>query len=264
MKNSKSSSSVKFTFFSGILFALLLATAGGASAACPKTVDMVARGITYKYKLTDDVAGNPDKLSQALNALKKIRDGDGYMEVPGVAPTNGTMPWEVASDVWIARGMSQQDQSTKPWIDMFQCQLDSLKGKTVTTSIPGNQREKDRDRKPKSQGGEDDHAPLIVGQCIRIKQAGTGVGDAYKRIYNDCAVPVAVQFCLEAPGAINECLNRNRYGLSDVIRPHKSQLTADAIEGPWTAWFFTCDMSNPKKQACIVPQDIAGSGVQRR
>ena len=54
-----------------------------------------------------------------------------------------------------------------------------------------------------------------------------------------------------------------RYGLSDVIPAKKSQLTADAIQGPWTAWFFVCDMSNPKKHRCLVPKDIAGAGAFR-
>ncbi|WZB61723.1 hypothetical protein WJ970_32920 [Achromobacter xylosoxidans] len=68
---------------------------------------------------------------------------------------------------------------------------------------------------------ENDHAPYISGKCVRIVQSGKGVSDAYKRIQNDCAMPVAVTFCLEAPGPINQCLNPLRYGLSDVI-PAKS------------------------------------------
>ena len=54
---------------------------------------------------------------------------------------------------------------------------------------------------------ENDHAPYISGKCVRIVQSGKGVSDAYKRIQNDCAMPVAVTFCLEAPGPINQCLN---------------------------------------------------------
>lgn len=110
---------------------------------------------------------------------------------------------------------------------------------------------------------ENDHAPYIASKCVRIVQAGTGVGSAFKRIHNDCGVPVSVAFCLEAPGPIHQCLNRNRYGLSDIIAPGKSQLTADAIDGSWSAWFFVCDMSHPKKQACLVPQDLAGAGPFR-
>ncbi len=110
---------------------------------------------------------------------------------------------------------------------------------------------------------EDDHAPYISRKCVRIIQSGKGVSDAYKRIQNDCGKPVAVTFCLEAPGPINECLNPLRYGLSDVIPAQKSQLTADAIQGPWTAWFFVCDMSNPKKHRCLLPKDIAGGGAFR-
>jgi hypothetical protein len=116
------------------------------------------------------------------------------------------------------------------------------------------------ENKPKK---DDQNAPFIAGKCVRIVQAGKGISDAYKRIYNDCRVPVSVLFCLEAPGAINECLNRNRYGSSDIIPSKKSQMTADAIQGPWTAWYFVCDMSDPKKYRCLVPKDIAGSAPHR-
>lgn len=110
---------------------------------------------------------------------------------------------------------------------------------------------------------DDRRAPFIAAKCVRIVQAGKGISDAYKRIYNECRVPVMVLFCLESPGAINECLNRNRYGSSDTIPSKKSQLTADAIQGPWTAWYFVCDMSDPKKYHCLVPNDMAGSAPHR-
>ena len=110
---------------------------------------------------------------------------------------------------------------------------------------------------------ERDHAPFVPAKCVRIAQGGKGVADAFKRITNHCATPVMVAFCLEAPGGINECLNPSRYGLSDVIAPRKTQVTADAIQGAWTAWYFVCDMSNPKKQTCLPPKDIAGAGAFR-
>lgn len=117
--------------------------------------------------------------------------------------------------------------------------------------------------RPSATKQEDDHAPYISRKCVRIVQGGKGVADAYKRIQNDCGTPVTVAFCLEAPGPINECLNPLKYGLSDVIPARKSQLTADAIQGPWTAWSFVCDMSNPKKQTCLPPKNIAGGGAFR-
>lgn len=139
----------------------------------------------------------------------------------------------------------------------------TLTGKDPAQSDLASNADKQQADKAKGKQKENDHAPYVARKCVRIVQNGKGVGSAYKRIHNDCSVPISVQFCLEAPGPINQCLNRNRYGLSDVIAPGKSQLTADAIEGSWSAWFFVCDMSNPKKRACLVPKDIAGGGAFR-
>ena len=101
-----------------------------------------------------------------------------------------------------------------------------------------------------------DHAPFIAGACVKIQQNGRGVSSAYKKIINNCAVPVVVLFCLEKSSAINECRNRVRYGSSDRIAPGKSQITADAIEGAWNAYYFVCDVHDPQRAACITPRLI--------
>lgn len=172
------------------------------------------------------------------------------------------------ADLVINREPPNFADTITPRLKVYQCHRDagwpsasdsaSPRGKTPisTTAAPAGAR-------PQAPAQENDHAPYISGKCVRIVQSGKGVSDAYKRIQNDCAKPVAVTFCLEAPGPINQCLNPLRYGLSDVIPAKKSQLTADAIQGPWTAWFFVCDMSNPKKHRCLVPKDIAGAGAFR-
>lgn len=128
--------------------------------------------------------------------------------------------------------------------------------------IATNDKSAEGDRQSKNKT-ESDRAPYIATKCVRIVQGGQGVADAYKRIKNDCSTPVTVVFCLEAQGGINECLNPRRYGLSDVIPPHRYQMTADAIQGPWTAWYFVCDMSNPKRQTCLSPKEIAGAAPFR-
>lgn len=101
-----------------------------------------------------------------------------------------------------------------------------------------------------------DHAPFINGTCVKILQNGRGVSSAYKKIVNNCAVPVVVLFCLEKSSAINECRNRVRYGSSDKIASGKSQITADAIEGAWNAYYFVCDVHDPKRSSCITPKVI--------
>ena len=92
-----------------------------------------------------------------------------------------------------------------PRLKVYQCHRDagwpsasdsaSPRGKTPisTAAAPSGAR-------PQTPAQENDHAPYISGKCVRIVQSGKGVSDAYKRIQNDCAMPVAVTFCLEAPG----------------------------------------------------------------
>ena len=116
------------------------------------------------------------------------------------------------ADLVINREPPNFADTITPRLKVYQCHRDagwpsasdsaSPRGKTPisTAAAPSGAR-------PQTPAQENDHAPYISGKCVRIVQSGKGVSDAYKRIQNDCAMPVAVTFCLEAPGPINQCLN---------------------------------------------------------
>ena len=109
------------------------------------------------------------------------------------------------ADLVINREPPNFADTITPRLKVYQCHRDagwpsasdsaSPRGKTPisTAAAPSGAR-------PQTPAQENDHAPYISGKCVRIVQSGKGVSDAYKRIQNDCAMPVAVTFCLEAPG----------------------------------------------------------------
>ena len=171
------------------------------------------------------------------------------------------------ADLVINREPPNFADTITPRLKVYQCHRDagwpsasdsaSPRGKTPisTAAAPSGAR-------PQTPAQENDHAPYISANACASSKAAKAcrTRTSGSRTIARCPWPSRSALKRRADQPMPE---------SPQVWPQrrhtrqKSQLTADAIQGPWTAWFFVCDMSNPKKHRCLVPKDIAGAGAFR-